>query len=224
MGSIVRAVLRVQVRDEAYSGRKCGQQGRERCELAVPVLSFGSGELFGHMTFHVAEKTAAMRLPIHHGSLLYRGAARYPWRLLDFAWDELHRQRWGQNRRSQRSYIGKCKGIGGLYFFDRNSGRTKKEKSPPAMPEGSFPVRRLECSGFRRLGRMVGRLGSGRLRLGFAAVELAHDIGANRPRRNLRGFGLLAFAIGLLVRRADERSLDEHVSLCGVLRYAKQAS
>jgi len=48
--------------------------------------------------------------------------------------------------------------------------------------------------------------------------------GRTSPRRNLRGFGLLAFAIGLLVRRADERSLDEHVSLCGVLRYAKQAS
>src|SRR5260370_35878857 len=39
-------------------------------------------------------------------------------------------------RDPQRSYTGKCKGIGGLYFFDHNSGRTKKETSPPATQGG----------------------------------------------------------------------------------------
>jgi hypothetical protein len=34
----------------------------------------------------------------------------------------------------------------------------------------------------------------------------------NRPRRDLRGLGLLAFAIRLLVSRADEAAFDEHVS------------
>src|SRR5713101_5029936 len=65
---------------------------------------------------------------------------RYPWRWLDFAWDKPHRRRWGRNRRSQkvrarntrretqRSYTGNRKGAGELSFFDRNSGRTEKEK------------------------------------------------------------------------------------------------
>ena len=46
----------------------------------------------------------------------------------------------------------------------------------------------------------------------LAAIELAHDIGANGPRRDLRGLGLLAFAVGLLVARANEGALDENVS------------
>jgi len=39
------------------------------------------------------------------------------------------------------------------------------------------------------------------MRLWFLVImiELAHDIGANRLRRNLRGFRLLALAVGLLV-------------------------
>jgi len=51
---------------------------------------------------------------------------------------------------------------------------------------------------------MLRSLGSGRLRLLLVANELAYDIGANRPRRNLRGFRLLAFALRPLVGRADE--------------------
>ena len=53
--------------------------------------------------------------------------------------------------------------------------------------------------------------GSGGFRFGFAAVEFAHNIGANRPRSDLRGLGLLAFAICLLVGRADEGAFDEHM-------------
>jgi hypothetical protein len=59
---------------------------------------------------------------------------------------------------------------------------------------------------------MFRSVGSGRLRLRLVAIELAYDISANRPRRNLRGFRLLAFAAGLLVDRADERAFDEHLS------------
>jgi hypothetical protein len=68
---------------------------------------------------------------------------------------------------------------------------------------------------------MLRSLGNGRLRLRFAAVELAHGIGANKPRHNLGGFRLLAFAVGLLGRRADERVFNEHVSLLLAVCYAQ---
>jgi len=68
---------------------------------------------------------------------------------------------------------------------------------------------------------MLRSLGNGRLRLRFAAVELAHGIGANKPRPNLGGFRLLAFAVGLLGRRADERVFNEHVSLLLAVCYAQ---
>jgi hypothetical protein len=48
-------------------------------------------------------------------------------------------------------------------------------------------------------------------RFGFAAIELAHDIGANAPERLLVGLGFLAFAVCAFVRRANESALDEHV-------------
>jgi hypothetical protein len=74
---------------------------------------------------------------------------RYPWRLLDFAWDKRHRRRRdetgdspkvrarNERRETQPSYSGKSKVAVELYFFDRNCGRAK-EKAPPAMPEGFF--------------------------------------------------------------------------------------
>jgi len=50
-----------------------------------------------------------------------------------------------------------------------------------------------------------------RFRFLLVAIELAHDISANRPRRDLRGLRLLAFAIRLFVGRTDEAALDEYV-------------
>ncbi len=49
------------------------------------------------------------------------------------------------------------------------------------------------------------------VRLGFAAVELADDIGAYAPERLLVGLCFLAFAVSTFVRGADEAALDEHV-------------
>jgi len=46
----------------------------------------------------------------------------------------------------------------------------------------------------------------------LVAIELPHDIGANGPRCDLRSLRLLAFAVGLLVGRANEGALDENVS------------
>jgi len=52
----------------------------------------------------------------------------------------------------------------------------------------------------------------GSVGLRFAAIEPAYDIGADGPRRNLRG-RFLAFAVRLFVGRADEFAFGEYVSL-----------
>ena len=59
------------------------------------------------------------------------------------------------------------------------------------------------------------------MRFWLAAVELAHDIGANRPRSDLRGLGLFAFAIRLLVGRADQAAFDEH--MCAFLHVVENS-
>src|SRR6202035_2839807 len=63
---------------------------------------------------------------------------------------------------------------------------------------------------FRPLARRIGA-GGRRFRLWLAAIEFSHNIGANRPRRNLCGRRLLALAVGPLVGRADEAAFDEDV-------------
>jgi hypothetical protein len=73
------------------------------------------------------------------------------------------------------------------------------------------PSERSRVGGVERFTRSGGT-GSDCFRLGFAAVELAHNIGANRPRRELRSLGLLALAIRLFVGRAHETAFDEDVS------------
>src|SRR6266699_626234 len=73
------------------------------------------------------------------------------------------------------------------------------------------PSERSWVGGVECVARSSGTRSNG-FRFGFAAIELADDIGANRPRSDLRGLGLLAFAIRLLVGRADEAAFDEDVS------------
>jgi len=71
----------------------------------------------------------------------------------------------------------------------------------------------LEALERRRFLRVVRfravRAGGLNSRFWLAAVELTHDIGANRPRRDLRGLRLLALAVRGFVRRADEAAFDE---------------
>src|SRR6266566_3812009 len=80
------------------------------------------------------------------------------------------------------------------------------------MPRPSENTR-LERSRIGRVERFTrsGGTGSDGFRFGFAAVELADDIGTNAPERLLVGLGFLAFAVCALVSRADEAALDEHV-------------
>ena len=54
------------------------------------------------------------------------------------------------------------------------------------------------------------RAGSIHFRFGFAAIELADDIGANAPERLLVGLGFLAFAVSAFVCGTDEAALDKH--------------
>ena len=91
---------------------------------------------------------------------------------------------------------------------------------PPGQPykeglgnRGPLKKQPLERSRFRRVERITrsGEAGSDGFRFGFAAVELADDIGANTPERLLVGLGFLAFAVSAFVRGADEAALDEHV-------------
>ena len=58
-------------------------------------------------------------------------------------------------------------------------------------------------------GRLPRSGGSRHFRLGFAAIELAHDVGADGPRSDLGRRRLLAFAVRPLVGRADEFAFDE---------------
>ena len=70
--------------------------------------------------------------------------------------------------------------------------------------------RPLERSWFGRVKRFTRSAGTGSdcFLFGFAAIELADDIGANARERLLVG---LAFAVSAFVRGADEAALDEHV-------------
>src|SRR5579859_6714604 len=69
----------------------------------------------------------------------------------------------------------------------------------------------LPTASERRFGGVQWLRGRGSFGLGFIAVELSHDIRANRPRSNLRRLRRFAFAVRLLVSRADEAALDEDV-------------
>ena len=67
----------------------------------------------------------------------------------------------------------------------RSSVRTEPRRTPPLAPWEQFLL---------------------------VAIELAHHIGVNGPRCDLRSLRLLAFAVGLLVGRANEGALDKSSS------------
>ena len=99
------------------------------------------------------------------------------------------------------------------------SSRIRRRRSALENKNGPRPsaearlIGALERRRFLHVVRFRG-IGNGGLnsRLRLAPVELTHDIGANRPRSDLRGFRVLAFAVRLVVGGADEAALDEHVS------------
>jgi hypothetical protein len=82
-----------------------------------------------------------------------------------------------------------------------SAGRNLMKKQTGLGNRGPSQRRPSERSRIGRVARFTRSSGAAceRIRFGFAAIELANDIGANRPRRDLRGFRLLAFAVGLLV-------------------------
>jgi|SRR5579859_572925 len=86
---------------------------------------------------------------------------------------------------------------------------TQMRKGPQS--EALFKEEKLERSRIGRVERFTRSSGSDSFRFGFAAVELADDIGANAPERLLVGLGFLAFAASAFVCGTDETALDEHV-------------
>jgi hypothetical protein len=89
--------------------------------------------------------------------------------------------------------------------------------------EALFKEERLERGRIGPVERFTrsGRTGTDCFRFGFAAIQLADDIGANAPERLLVGLGFLAFAVSAFVRRANEAALDENVRLCGASIYGQ---
>lgn len=130
--------------------------------------------------------------------------------------------RWGRNRRSLKvharntrhetrsSYIGEPMGAVELFFSDRNCGRGQRRKAL-CQPRRAFRVRRLKRFGFRSFGGMLRSSGRWGLRVRFPAIEPAHGVSSNRPRRDLRRFVFLALAILRQVDGAGQASFDEHV-------------
>jgi hypothetical protein len=80
--------------------------------------------------------------------------------------------------------------------------RVRSQHRQERRPRPTFQLER-SLVGFRR--RNAGR----RFRFLLVPIELAHDIGANQPRSNLRGLRLLALAMRLLVGGADEAALKQ---------------
>ena len=85
------------------------------------------------------------------------------------------------------------------------SGRSTGQQKKPRQKAGAQPATALEGSVLHCFGSFLRSMGIGsdRFRFKFAAVELSHDIGANRPRRDLHHSRVLALAVGTLVGRAD---------------------
>jgi len=87
--------------------------------------------------------------------------ARYPWRLLDFAWDKLHRRKWGQNRRSPKVRARKTHGarlgadIPGnarccVFFLFSTAIPDAAERKKPSGSAGGLFERRLKPTYFNR--------------------------------------------------------------------------
>ena len=146
--------------------------------------------------------------------------------VLDFAWDKPHRESDSAGTRpaipeDRAGNISVARDLAELYgkpkrgrvefFFSTAIADGQKEKSPPATPE------RPSGSGGLERSRVFAEFGGLPKRSAFAAPA--------SPRSSLRttsarmdhdvifvGLRFLAFAVRLLVGRADERAFDEYVS------------
>ena len=88
----------------------------------------------------------------------------------------------------------------------------RAKKGPPGEAGRPFGRPQLVRNLVRPFGCLPRSSGSSRFRLGFAAIELAHDGGADGPRSDLGRRRFLALAVRPLVGRADEFAFDEDVS------------
>ena len=105
-------------------------------------------------------------------------------------------------------------GILRVHIVSRKVPRVLCFRSLAGIPAKTVPQRTKKGPQLvRNLVRPFGRLhrsgGSSRFRLGFGAIELAHDVGADGPRSDLGRRRLLALAVRPLVGRANEFAFDE---------------
>src|SRR5271170_6713920 len=104
-----------------------------------------------------------------------------------------------------------CGCCGRFVGFGRS--RSQHKKKGPGKNAEALCITELERSVlrcFRSFLRWL-RIGSDRFRFGFATVEPAYGVSANRPRCDLRAFRFLALAVADFVGRADEAAFDEDV-------------
>src|SRR5579859_3187203 len=85
----------------------------------------------------------------------------------------------------------------------------EQKKGPPGEAGRPFGRPQLVRNLVRPSGCLPRSSGSSRFRLGFAAVEFAHDVGADGPRSDLGRRRFLTLAVRPLVGRADEFAFDE---------------
>src|ERR1700735_2197364 len=118
-----------------------------------------------------------------------------------------------------------CGCCGRFVGFGRSRGQHKKG---PRQIAGARCITESEGSVLRCFRGFLGslRIGSGRFRLGFAAVEPAYGVSPNGPRGDLRGLRFLAFTVRALVSRADQAAFDKDVRpllncLCDIFRESR---
>jgi hypothetical protein len=89
-----------------------------------------------------------------------------------------------------------------------------QKKRPPDIVGGPFEVKGQNGAWALAPGdsTVASELDAGACGSGSPRSSLRYNIRANRPRSDLRGLGLLAFAVRLLVGRADEAAFDEDMS------------
>jgi hypothetical protein len=150
----------------------------------------------------LAKRTGLFRM-LGHGSLNTAGgdgAGRFRAELAGSQGALPETRAAGNGGRTCRKICCYAAGRSGEFLRDRSEVRPAQKKGP-----GS---RRGRCADAsvgsltRRFGSLLRSTGTGSagLRFRFAAVEPAHGVRPNRPRGDLRGGGLLAFA-GNLVNR-----------------------
>src|ERR1700675_369396 len=221
VGAVARAAASAQVGDEIGYDRKCGQQRAGIRELPVARLRVLFRELFRQSVFQAADETTASRFSAHHRSPWRRWVAHHRWRWLNCVCgkDVLPAvgtrpttskvRALGMGERKPSAHISETGAQRVIFLFSAGIQDTQKRPSGIAgRPSRNEQPRKLagRAQRHRRYWWEPGELPA-RARRGRVCVRHQRE----STTTNLRGRGLLAFAIGAFVRRTDETAFDEDV-------------